>query len=227
VGARVDSESADFDFAEQLLQRAVGTLATEFEGVFSPGTIERYVRETQILLDALPISRQLAFHRARVDWFARERLEALAQAERRVDKLQPEALFVCVHNAGRSQMAAALTHHLSEGWVHVRSAGSQPGFEIEPNVVAAMAELGVDVTHEFPKPLTDEVVRAADVVITMGCGDSCPVYPGKHYEDWEVADPHDQPLEVVSAIRDDIAERVRALLEMFSPAMTAGSPDVA
>ena len=114
-----------------------------------------------------------------------------------VAKAMPEVLFVCEHNAGRSQMAAALTHELSERSVAVRSAGSHPTERIDPVVVEAMSELGIDVRMEFPKPLTDEVVRAADVVVTLGCGDACPVYPGKRYEDWPVADPAGQPLEVV------------------------------
>jgi arsenate reductase len=211
---------AGFDFGGQLLARAITDLTREFEGVFSRGTIERYVQESQQQLDSIgggPIN----FARARVDWFARERLRALAQAEGRIEKLQPEVLFVCVHNAGRSQMAAALTHHLSGGSVSVRSAGSMPTLEVNPTVVSALEELGVDISHEFPKPLTDEVVRAADVVVTMGCGDSCPVYPGKHYEDWDVADPAGQPVEVVRAIRDDVAERVRTLLGTFTPAAPA------
>jgi arsenate reductase len=130
-------------------------------------------------------------------------------------------IFACVHNAGRSQMAAALTHELSHGAVNVRSAGSMPELDINPIVVQAMTEVGVDISHEFPKPLTDEVVRAADVVVTMGCGDSCPVFPGKHYEDWDVADPAGQPLGVVRAIRDDIAQRVRTLLGTLTPAASA------
>ena len=124
--------------------------------------------------------------------FARERLKALGQAEGMIVKEQPEVLFVCVHNAGRSQMAAGLVKLRSEGRVHVRSAGSDPGEQINPAVVEAMAELGVDMSEEFPKPLTDEVVRAADVVITMGCGDACPIYPGKKYEDWALDDPAGQ-----------------------------------
>ena len=139
------------------------------------------------------------------------------RVENKVTRELPEVLFVCVHNAGRSQMAAALTHHLSEGWIAVRSAGSQPGEHIEPAVIDAMQELGIDVTGEFPKPLTDEVVRAADVVITMGCGDSCPIYPGKHYEDWDVADPAGQSLEAVRVIRDDIRRRVQELVGRFTP----------
>jgi protein-tyrosine-phosphatase len=144
--------------------------------------------------------------------FAKERLQALAQAEGLASKEQPEVLFVCVHNAGRSQMAAALTHHLSGGRAHVRSAGSDPADQINPAVVESLAELGIDLSQELPKPLSDEVVRAADVVITMGCGDACPVYPGKRYLDWELDDPADQPLEKVREIRDDIRSRVEQLL---------------
>jgi arsenate reductase (thioredoxin) len=126
-------------------------------------------------------------------------------------------LFVCVHNAGRSQMAAALLDHRAQGRVRVRSAGSDPAEEINPAVVKALAEMGIDVREEFPKPLTDEVVRAADAVVTMGCGDACPVYPGKRYEDWELDDPAGQPLEVVRRIRDEIDARVQALLTELVP----------
>jgi len=125
---------------------------------------------------------------------------------------RPEVLFVCVHNAGRSQMAAALTKTLSGGRVQVRSAGSAPAAEINPNVVLAMAEEGIDLSEEFPKPLTDDAVRAADVVITMGCGDTCPVYPGKRYLDWEIPDPSGQPIEVVRRIREDVRSHVTELL---------------
>ncbi len=124
----------------------------------------------------------------------------------------PEVLFVCVHNAGRSQMAAALLHHHAGGRVRVRSAGSAPASEINPNVVTAMAELGIDLSRAFPKPLTGEAVEAADVVVTMGCGDACPVLPGKRYLDWEFPDPAGRTLDEVRAIRDVIDERVRALL---------------
>jgi arsenate reductase len=130
----------------------------------------------------------------------------------RITKEQPEVLFVCVHNAGRSQMAAGLVKLRSEGRIHVRSAGSQPANEINAAVVEAMEELGVDMGEEFPKPLTDEVVRAADVVITMGCGDACPIYPGKRYEDWTVDDPAGQDVETVRRIRDDIDARVQRLI---------------
>jgi arsenate reductase len=127
-------------------------------------------------------------------------------------KEQPEVLFVCVHNAGRSQMAAVLTSALSDGKVHVRSAGSTPTNEINPLVIEAVGELGLDLSQEFPKPLTDEAVQAADVVITMGCGDACPVYPGKRYLNWDVEDPSGKDLETVRRIFDEIAGHVRDLL---------------
>ena len=135
----------------------------------------------------------------------------------------PEVLFVCVHNAGRSQMAAGLVKLRSEGRVHVRSAGSDPGEEINPAVVDAMAELGVDMSEELPKPLTDEVVRAADVVITMGCGDACPIYPGKRYEDWTHDDPAGQDIDTVRRIRDEIDVRVRRLVDELLPADRASA----
>lgn len=124
----------------------------------------------------------------------------------------PEVLFVCVHNAGRSQMAAGLTTLRSGGRVAVRSAGSEPAASLNPVVLEAMAEIGVDLADAFPKQLDDEAVRAADVVITMGCGDACPIYPGKRYEDWELDDPTGQDLATVRRIRDDIDKRVRELI---------------
>ena len=130
----------------------------------------------------------------------------------------PEVLFVCVHNAGRSQMAAGLVKLRSGGRIHVRSAGSDPGEEINPAVASAMGEIGVDMSEEFPKPLSDEAVRAADVVITMGCGDACPIFPGKRYEDWALADPAGQGIEAVRPIRDEIRARVEALLAELIPA---------
>jgi protein-tyrosine-phosphatase len=128
-------------------------------------------------------------------------------------KEQPEVLFVCVHNAGRSQMAAGLVKLRSSGRIDVRSAGSSPADEIHPAVLAAMDEVGVDMSEELPKPLTDEVVRAADVVVTMGCGDACPIYPGKRYEDWVLDDPAEQGIETVRRIRDEIDGRVRVLID--------------
>lgn len=133
------------------------------------------------------------------------------------DSNVPEVLFVCVHNAGRSQVAAALLDRSAEGRVHVRSAGSTPADEIHENVRFVMEEMGVDLSREFPKPLTDEAVRAADVVITMGCGDACPIYPGKRYEDWELEDPAGKDLATVRRIRDEIDARVHALLKELLP----------
>jgi protein-tyrosine-phosphatase len=129
----------------------------------------------------------------------------------------PEVLFVCVHNAGRSQMAAGLTNLRSVGGIHVRTGGTDPADRLNPAVVQAMAELGVDIGDEYPKLLTDEVVRAADVVITMGCGDACPIYPGKRYEDWDLEDPAGQDLETVRRIRDEIDSRVRRLVGELIP----------
>ena len=135
----------------------------------------------------------------------------------------PEVLFVCVHNAGRSQMAAGLVKLRSQGRIHVRSAGSAPAEEINPAAVQAMAELGVDLSEEFPKPLTNDAVSAADVVITMGCGDACPIYPGKRYEDWELEDPDGKDLDTVRRIRDEIDQRVQQLIGELLPAESASA----
>ena len=189
-------------------------LVGEFAGIFSEETINRYITES---VDLLGDSRITVYVPVLAHRFARERLKALAQAEGIVGKAQPEVLFVCVHNAGRSQMAAGLLELRSAGRIHVRSAGSDPGEAINPNAIKALDEVGVDMTEEFPKPLTDEVVRAADVVITMGCGDACPIYPGKKYEDWELDDPAGQDLEAVRRIRDEIDTRVRRLIGELLP----------
>jgi arsenate reductase (thioredoxin) len=124
----------------------------------------------------------------------------------------PEVLFVCVHNAGRSQMAAALLDHHAGGLVHVRSAGSAPAESINPAVIQAMDELGIDMSKEFPKPLTTEAVRGSDVIITMGCGDACPIFPGKRYLDWDLPDPAGKPLNQIRPIRDEIHRRVQKLV---------------
>jgi len=152
-----------------------------------------------------------------VERFTRERLSALAQAEGVVTKDMPEALFVCVHNAGRSQMTAGLLKLRSDGRIHVRSAGSTPIESVNPNAVEAMKEIGGDLSEEFPKPLNDEFVRAADVVITMGCGDACPIFPGKKCEDWVLDDPAEQDLPTVRRIRDEIDARVQALIAELLP----------
>jgi protein-tyrosine-phosphatase/DNA-binding transcriptional ArsR family regulator len=195
--------------------RSIESLHGEFRGIYSLETIERFVDES---IDRMAGARVVDFIPLFVHRFARERLRALAQSQGALMKDVPEVLFVCVHNAGRSQMAAALLDHHAKGKVHVRSAGSDPADQINPAVAAAMDEWGIDLSQEFPKPLTDEFVKAADVVITMGCGDACPIYPGKRYEDWELQDPAGQPVEVVRRIRDDIDARVQQLLDELVPA---------
>jgi protein-tyrosine-phosphatase len=200
------------------LERGLESLCREFSGTFSAETIERYLVES---LEGLSAARFQTFVPLLTHRFARQRLQALAQVEGKVTKDVPEVLFVCVHNAGRSQMAAALLDHYAKGKVHVRSAGSTPADEINPDVITAMAELGLDLSKEFPKPMTDEFVKAADVVITMGCGDACPIYPGKRYEDWELADPADADLDGVRRIRDELARRVARLADELAPALTS------
>jgi arsenate reductase (thioredoxin) len=196
------------------VRQAARRLKDEFAGVFSEETIERYIGES---LDLLGGSRINIFVPVLAHRFARERLRALAQADSLLAKERPEVLFVCVHNAGRSQMAAGLVKLRSHDRIHVRSAGSTPADEVNPAVVEAMREVGVDMSEEFPKPLTDEVVRAADVVITMGCGDACPIFPGKKYEDWELDDPAGHDLDAVRRIRDVIDDRVRVLIAELLP----------
>jgi protein-tyrosine-phosphatase/DNA-binding transcriptional ArsR family regulator len=201
--------------SRQTFARSIEALHEEFRGIFSLETIERYVNES---IDRLQGARVVDFIPLFVHRFSREQLRALAQSEGAIIKEVPEVLFVCVHNAGRSQMAAALLDHHAKGRVHVRSAGSDPTDKINPAVMAAMDEWGIDLSQEFPKPLTDEFVKAADAVITMGCGDACPIYPGKRYEDWELDDPAGQPVEMVRRIRDDIDTRVQQLLSELVPA---------
>jgi arsenate reductase (thioredoxin) len=198
----------------QHVEKAAAALQDEFAGVFSQETIARYIAESTDLLSGGSIN---VFVPVLAHRFARERLKALGQAEGVIDKEQPEVLFVCVHNSGRSQMAAGLVKLRSAGRVHVRSAGSDPGEHVNPAVVEAMTELGVDMSEAFPKPLTDEVVRAADVVITMGCGDACPLYPGKRYEDWALDDPAGQDVDTVRRIRDELDARVQALVRELLP----------
>jgi protein-tyrosine-phosphatase/DNA-binding transcriptional ArsR family regulator len=215
-GRPMPSRDAPMDpISRQTFARSIEALHEEFRGIYSLETIERYVNES---IDRLSGARVVDFIPLFVHRFSREQLRALAQAEGAIAKEVPEVLFVCVHNAGRSQMAAALLDHHAKGRVHVRSAGSDPTDQINPAVMAAMDEWGIDLSQEFPKPLTDEFVKAADAVITMGCGDACPIYPGKRYEDWELQDPAGQPVEVVRRIRDDLDTRVQQLLAELVPA---------
>ena len=188
----------------------VEDLAYTYDGVFSRESVAAAVADARNLLE--PVSTAQTFLPILVARHAKEQLMADAQSEGRLAKAVPEVLFVCVQNAGRSQLAAALAEHLSAHRVHVRSAGSAPTGTINPLVVEVLAERGIALTTAYPKPLSDNVIGAADVIITMGCGDACPIFPGKRYEEWDVADPAGQPIEVVREIRDDIQARVTALL---------------
>ncbi|PZQ91674.1 MAG: phosphatase [Leifsonia xyli] len=201
-------------YPEASLHDIAVELTTSYEGVFNAETVQRYVLESYTaLVRTSSVKSHLVTQTAR---FAKERLTALAQAQGSLMKDRPEVLFVCEHNAGRSQLAAALTAKLSKGSVHVRSAGSLPRSEIDPVVRTVADEFGLDLSTEFPKPLTDDIVQAADVVITMGCGDACPIYPSKRYIDWDLDDPSGASLEQARRIRDQIAMQVEALLAEFA-----------
>lgn len=192
-----------------LIKQAAQRLKTKFEGTFNAETIERYITDSQTQLESR--AKFATWLPVLIERFTHDRLIALARLE--VGTLdRPGVLFLCVHNAGRSQMAAGYLRHLAGDRVDVFTGGSDPGFDTNKVVVAAMAEEGIDVSQEYPKPWTDEIARAADVIVTMGCGDACPVYPGKRYEDWELDDPSGQSIEAVRPIRDDIRGRVEALL---------------
>lgn len=202
----------------ELLHRISARLADRFAGIFAAETVERYVFESYTALART--AKITAYLPATTEHFANDRLNALARSKGAVASEAPEVLFVCVQNAGRSQMAAALLTVEAKGRIHVRSAGSLPAAELDPAVVTVMSEMGLDLTQNYPKPLTDDVVRASDVVITMGCGDSCPIYPGKRYEDWDLPDPAGQPLEKVREIRDQIHDRVKTLVASLAKEAT-------
>jgi arsenate reductase len=196
----------DVDVIEQITNR----IAPDFEQLFSREITQRIVSESfEELTEQATVATWLPTFAER---FARDRLRALAKTEHLVDDERPSVLFLCVHNAGRSQMAAGLLRHLSGGTVAVYSGGSEPASEINSMAVEAMAEIGIDIKNEFPKPWTNEIVGAVDVVVSMGCGDACPILPGKRYVDWELEDPAGQPLEVVRRVRDEIKKRVSNLI---------------
>lgn len=195
------------------LARIVANLADRYHGTFSKETVERYVAESHELLST---NNSTALLGSRTAAFATVRLDALARSTS-TGALVPEVLFVCVENAGRSQLAAGILRQLAGDRVLVRTAGSAPVGTVRTSIVTALDEIGIPLGGEFPKPLTDEAVRAADVVVTMGCGDACPVYPGRRYLDWDLEDPVGKPLDTVRAIRDDIETRVRALLAELVP----------
>lgn len=199
-----------------VLNRIADDLATRFRGTFSPETVRAYVAESHALLsERAHITRYLPSLTAR---FAGDRLRALAQADGLETAGVPDILFVCVQNAGRSQLASAILRSLAGDRVRVLTAGSEPAGSINPLIVAALDEVGIPVGGEYPKPLTDEVVRAADYVITMGCGDACPIYPGRTYLDWDLPDPATMTLAGVREVRDEIDRRVRELLAELNAA---------
>jgi protein-tyrosine-phosphatase len=201
------------------LKTAAANLGREFDGTFGVETIERFLHSSyDQFAERAHIVRFLPLLAER---FARQRLRALAKVEGLAHDGKPTVLFLCVHNAGRSQMALGFFEHLAGDAAVAWSGGSEPGYEINPSAIAAMAERGIDISREFPKPWTDEIVQAADVVITMGCGDACPVFPGKRYLDWLLDDPAGKSVEDVRPVRDEIERRVRALLDELGVAARA------
>jgi protein-tyrosine-phosphatase len=192
------------------LKTAATRLQTEFDDVFGVETIERFLHSSYdqfagraTVPNFLPLL---------AERFARQRLRALAKVEGKSSDGKPIVLFLCTHNAGRSQMAMGFFTQMAGDGAVAWSGGSEPGNEVNPAAVQAMTEVGIDISGEYPKPWTDEIVQAADVVITMGCGDACPVFPGRRYEEWVLDDPAGQDVDSVRPIRDDIEERVRRLL---------------
>src|SRR5919107_4094858 len=206
------------------LRSAARNLGDHFAGIFGAETIERFLYSSYDQFAS--VATVPTFLPLLAERFAKQRLRALAKVEGRAESGKPAVLFLCVHNAGRSQMALGWFQHLAGDQAIAWSGGSEPGREVNPSAVAVMREVGIDIAGEFPKPWTDEVVQAADVVVTMGCGDACPVYPGKQYEDWTLDDPAGQDVDAVRPIRDQIERRVRlqtAEVEDPAPAL-GGSP---
>ena len=201
------------DMQEQV-RKSARVLQRRWEGRMNSQTIERFLVES---LDLLKDSRVLAWTPVIAERITNDRLRALARLDTAPTDRKPSVLFLCVHNAGRSQMAAGFMRQLGGDRVDVFSGGSEPAASLNQAVVAAMAEKGIDIGREFPQPWTDEVVRAVDVIVTMGCGDACPVYPGKRYVDWELDDPAGRSLEEVRPIRDEVERRVRSLLAELVP----------
>lgn len=202
----------DLSIDQQVALRTAATrLEREFDGTFGVETIERFLQSSyEQFAGRATVSNFLPLLAER---FARLRLNALARVEGKVPDGKPTVLFLCTHNAGRSQMALGFFDHLAGEEGVAWSGGSEPGNQINPSAVQAMAEIGIDITGEYPKPWTDEIVQAADVVITMGCGDACPIFPGKRYENWDLPDPAGEAVDTVRPIRDEIEERVRRLLD--------------
>lgn len=193
----------------EIVEESVAQLARKWAGRFDEETIRPVVVEAHA---SFADARVRTFIPVFTTRYADDRLRAMAKVQGLVTDALPTVLFVCVHNAGRSQMAAGWLRHLSKGRVEVYSGGSMPGADLNAAAVEAMREVGIDISSEFPKPFAVEIVQAADVVITMGCGDTCPIFPGKRYEDWALDDPAGLGVEAVRPIRDEIRRRVEALL---------------
>jgi arsenate reductase (thioredoxin) len=201
----------DLSIDQRLAMKTAATqLLQDFDGVFGAETIERFLHSSYDQFAGR--AKVPNFLPLLAERFARQRLRALAKVEGKSSDGKPTVLFLCTHNAGRSQMALGFFTHLAQDAAVAWSGGSEPGNEINAAAIAAMAERGIDISGEYPKPWTDEIVQAADVIVTMGCGDACPIFPGRRYEDWVLEDPHGQGLELVRPIRDEIERRVRALL---------------
>jgi arsenate reductase (thioredoxin) len=199
---------------DDILHQVAARLAGRFRGVFSAETWSGASSSPTWTCSGGPASAGTCRHLpALAENFASERLTALAQVKGRIGKPVPEVLYLCAYNAGRSQLAAALTDRYAHGRVHVRCAGSHPADWLDLNVLEALGVWDIEVEQAYPKPLTDDVLHAADVIVTMGCGDACPILSGKRYLDWQIPDPAGQDLPVVRAIRDDIDARVRALVD--------------
>ena len=202
---------ADLTPAEQVaLRQSATALQRRWSGQMNVETIERFMAESLDII--LPKARLRTWVPVLVERLTNDRLRALVRLDTPRADLNPSVLFLCVHNAGRSQMAAGWMRHLAGDQVDVFSGGSEPAEEVNRAAVEAMAEVGIDISDQLPQPWADEVVRAADVIVTMGCGDACPVYPGKRYVDWELDDPSGKTLEEVRPIRDEIERRVRTLI---------------
>jgi arsenate reductase len=204
---------ADLDLTDRhpSLTGAFAALTREFGDAFDDETIARFLADSYERLSSRPHDEEVLPEAT--ERLARQRLQAMARIAATDTAHPPIVLFMCVHNAGRSQMALGWFNHLAGDAAVAWSGGSEPGSAVNPAAVAAMAEVGIDIAREFPKPWTDETVRAADVVVTMGCGDACPFFPGARYEDWALDDPHGQGIEAVRPIRDEIERRVRSLLD--------------
>ncbi len=222
IDMATDDGADRLNTAERLqVKQSAAALQRRWKGQFNTETIERFMIESMDQL--LPRARITTWIPVLVERLTNDRLRALVRLESDRTDLNPSVLFLCVHNAGRSQMAAGFMRHLAGGRVDVFSGGSEPAESINRAAVAAMAEKGIDIRAELPQPWADEVVRAADVIVTMGCGDACPFYPGKRYVDWELDDPAGKSLDEVRPIRDEIERRVRALMAELGvePAQTA------